>query len=468
MKKTLLLIATALLYAGMQQDVRAQHENWLALFDGRSLEGWRVLGGGATYAVVDGVIVGTTGPGPNTFLATDALYSNFILELEAKVDSGLNSGVQFRSNAHSAYMNARVHGYQLELDTSARKWTGGIYDEARRGWLYPVTRNKDSAQAFRVGEWNRLRIEAIGPTIRTWVNGIPVAHLLDDMTATGFIALQVHSVKDKSLYGRQVMWRNIRIKTADLDRARRPVPAAEDVEQFNYIANTLSEAEKKAGWRLLWDGKTTRGWRSATDDRFPQKGWKIKDGVLSVLASGGAEAAHGGDIITEREYSDFDVQLDFRITKAANSGIKYFVDPDLLKGRGSAIGLEFQILDDKYHPDARRGAAGNRTVGSLYDLIPAVNLSEPGRKSKRMNPPGQWNRARVIVRGNRVEHWLNHIKVVEYNRGTQVFAALVARSKYAKWPNFGRWEKGPILLQDHGDLVSFRSIKIRELTPEER
>jgi hypothetical protein len=232
------------------------------------------------------------------------------------------------------------------------------------------------------------------------------------------------------------------------------------------IPNTLTALEEEAGWILLWDGETTNGWRSARAENFPAQGWEIEDGVLSVLSSGGAESRNGGDIITTRDYSNFELKVDFRITRGANSGIKYFVDPDLLKGEGSAIGLEFQILDDDVHPDAKKGTAGNRTVGSLYDLIPAVNLSNPDTRQKIVFPPGSWNTAKVIVRGNEVEHWLNGVKVVEYNRGTEIFAALVARSKYAKWPNFGRWEKGPILLQDHGDLVSFRNIKIRDFTAE--
>jgi hypothetical protein len=153
--------------------------------------------------------------------------------------------------------------------------------------------------------------------------------------------------------------------------------------------------------------------------------------------------------------------LEFKITPGANSGIKYFVDTSLNKGVGSSIGCEFQILDDKLHPDAKKGTNGNRTVGSLYDVITAASYSEPNKK-KRTVVPGTWNKARLIVNGGHVEHYLNNIKVVEYNRYSQMFKALIAYSKYSKYENFGQAPEGRILLQDHGNKVSFRSIKIRE------
>ena len=447
-------------------DQNSDHKNsnseWKNLFDGSSLDGWHQLGGDSQYHAENGVIVGTAITGfDNSSLTTHKTYGDFILELDVKVDPGLNSGVQFRSQSRDG--DERVHGYQLEIDSSSRRWSGGIYDEGRRGWLYSLSRNSRARSAFSFSTWNHMRVEVIGTSIRSWVNGIPAADLIDDLTLDGFIGLQVQSIGDDlNKEGLQVRWKNIRIKTDGLNSFK--TPENNDIEQFSYLKNELTPREIKEGWELLWDGQTTAGWKSAKRDGFPEKGWNINNGVLSVLSSGGAEARNGGDIITVREFSSFELELDFRFTPGANSGIKYFVDPDLLKGEGSAIGLEVQILDDDLHPDAKKGISGNRTIGSLYDLITAVNQSEPQSSLKRVNPPGQWNRARIVVRGDYIEHWLNNILVVKYYRGTQMFRALVAYSKYAKWPNFGEWEKGPILLQDHGDLVSFRSIKIRDLT----
>jgi hypothetical protein len=220
------------------------------------------------------------------------------------------------------------------------------------------------------------------------------------------------------------------------------------------VPNTLSELEKQQGFRLLWDGVSTKGWRGAFKSGFPEKGWEIKNGELSVIPSGGAESTNGGDIITEEKFSAFELVFDFKYVEGANSGVKYFVDEKYLS-TGSAIGLEYQILDNDKHPDAKLGAAGNRTLSSLYDLIPAIKISDV---------PREWNEGRIVVYpDNRIEHWFNGRKVVEYQRGTPIYNALVARSKYSVWDGFGMAEKGSVLLQDHGDAVYFRSIKIREV-----
>ncbi len=436
---------------------------WTNLFNGKNLDGWHQLNGKADYKVVDGVIVGTSKMNtPNSFLATNKTYGDFILEVEIKMDPSLNSGVQFRSISDPSIRNGRVHGYQMEVDASRRAWSGGIYDEARRGWLYNLECNPKGKEAYKVNDWNLYRLEAIGASIRVFVNGVPTSDLVDDLTLKGLIALQVHGIgKSKEKAGKTVQFRNVRIKTTNLAEAR--TPSVKAIQQVSYLDNQLTLREKQAGWCLLWDGKTTRGWRGAKLKAFPKLGWKIEDGLLQVAKSTGGESTNGGDIVTIRKYRNFVLDVDFKMTRGANSGIKYFVDTELNKGAGSSIGCEFQILDDDVHPDAKAGTAGNRTLGSLYDIIPADPIFfAPNQGKKRLSKTG-WNRARVVVKGNCVEHYLNGIKMLEYERSTQIWRALVARSKYVKWPNFGEAEEGHILLQDHGDQVSFKNIKIKEL-----
>ncbi len=448
-------ILAALMLLGFSSTTIGQ-ENWTPLFNGKNLKGWKQLNGQAKYEVKEGTITGSTVlSSPNSFLCTTAAYSDFILEYEVLDNPQLNSGVQIRSHSYPEYQNGRVHGYQVEIDPSDRGWSAGIYDEARRAWLYPLDHNPDAQKAFIQNDWNTFRVEAIGHSIRTWINGVPASNLIDDMDSTGFIGLQVHGIgSDASKVGIKVQWRNIRILTRDLDKYRWKMPAS--VTEISAIPNTLTDEEIKNGWELLWDGKTTSGWRGADKTSFPSKGWEIKDQVLNVLSDVGGESENGGDIITEKKYSNFVLDLDFRLTKGANSGIKYFVLEKLNNGTGSAIGLEFQLLDDENHPDAKLGVGGNRTIGSLYDLIPAA-------ADKVVNPVGQWNHARIISNNEHIEHWLNGKKVVEYNRGTQIYRALVQKSKYASYPNFGEAHEGYILLQDHGNQVSFRNIKIREI-----
>ena len=182
---------------------------------------------------------------------------------------------------------------------------------------------------------------------------------------------------------------------------------------------TANAQKKKNDYVPLFNGVNSQGWHLATGKPFPEKGWVIKDGVITIQASGGKEAATYGDIVTDKLYSAFDLVFDFKLTPGANSGVKYFVTLDE-KTTGSAIGLEYQVLDDELHPDAKLGRDGDRTLSSLYDLI-------KGEKPKSIiKPIGEWNHGRIIVYpNNHVEHYLNGVKVLEYERGSAAFEALV-------------------------------------------
>ena len=425
----------------------SSQDKWTYLIDD-DLSNWEIKEGNAEFIIDDGIITGTSIlKSPSTYLGTKINYKDFILEFEVNVSSGLNSGVQFRS-LKSDHLRNSVYGYQLELEADKpernRLWSGGIYDQSRRSiFLYPLSVNPIARSAFKPDEWNFVRIEAIGNSIRTWINGIQCSNLIDDTSTEGFIALQIHSIGKKSLEGKTVKWKNIRITTNEINNR---YPVEDYAQEINNIDNFLTKKQKEDGWKFIFDGNTSNGWVSAKSDSFPSKGWKINNGILSVLSSNGKESENGGDIVTKDKYENFEFELDFKITKGANSGIKYFVDLDLNKGEGSAIGLEYQILDNKFHIDAftkfrvlefedekwnlkKEDVKKNRGVASLYDLIEAKKLNWKDVRA------GDWHRAKIVSNNGHVEHWLDNEKVLEYNRFSQVFRALIEYSKYSKWKN---------------------------------
>lgn len=219
--------------------------------------------------------------------------------------------------------------------------------------------------------------------------------------------------------------------------------------------NVLTPEEKQAGFQLLFDGKSTKGWREFGKPGFPEKGWLVKDGIL--VHEKNSKDFRAGDIISTEQFENFELKLEVKLTPKGNSGVKYLVTEDKTLGKQkNAVSFEFQVLDDELHPDAKKGKNGNRTMGSLYDLIPAA-------KDKTVRPIGQWNELRLVVDGNNVEHWMNGKKVLSFVRGSSELKALIADSKFKEVPGFGEAPRGHILLQDHNDEIAFRNIKIRKL-----
>ena len=215
-------------------------------------------------------------------------------------------------------------------------------------------------------------------------------------------------------------------------------------------ANQLTDKEKAAAWKLLFDGKTTQGWRTFKKQTFPDKGWVAEDGWLHCLGKGGGTQG-GGDIISDAEFNDFELQWEWKRGPVGNSGVKYFI----LESRKDALGHEYQMIDDEREPDAKK-AGGKRVTASFYDVL--APTTQPTVK-----PSGEINASRILVKGNHVEHWLNGVKVLEYECGSEAVKAAVAASKFKTTAGFGDKVKGHLLLQDHHSEVWFRNLRIREL-----
>lgn len=228
----------------------------------------------------------------------------------------------------------------------------------------------------------------------------------------------------------------------------------------NAPANTLSEAEKEDGWQLLFDGENpSENWRGYCKEGFPEEGWTVEDGAIKVVGSGAGEAGGGGDIITKNKYSAFELKLEWKVEEGGNSGVFYLAEEQCGEENGEAIwksAPEMQILDNENHPDARLGEDGNRQAGSLYDMIPA----DP----QNANPYGEWNSARILVYQGTVVHFQNGEQILEYHLWTDDWKEMVANSKFDEYPDFVDVAKeGYIGLQDHGNDVWFRNIKIKNM-----
>lgn len=329
-------------------------QGFVPLWNGQDLAGWKKAGGGATYRVEGDCIVGEVGPGANTFLRTEKTYGDFILKAEVKLDVPGNSGFQFRS--HQKDGDGRVFGYQCEIDPSDRAWSAGIYDEGRRGWLFSLQDDPAARQAFRKDDWNQFVIQAIGPSLKTWLNGVPCADLIDTMDLEGFIALQVHAGKQG-----KIRWRNLLLKDLGF-----------------------------SAWQPLWDGKSFDGW-----EKIGGGTWTIENGVLHGTAQR-TEAQHG-HLITKEQFGDFAVRLKYW-AKQGNSGLYFRVE------KGGSAGVQgFQAEIDP-----------EKDAGGLYETSGRAWVVQPKPEEvKKWYKPNQWNEMSVVAIGQRIVVHVNGQKTAE-------------------------------------------------------
>ncbi|MBI4891248.1 MAG: DUF1080 domain-containing protein [Acidobacteria bacterium] len=386
----------------------ASGQGWKPLFDGKTLNGWSVCNGNATYKVEQGVIVGTTAEGsPNSFLCTDREYGDFVLEFETKTDPELNSGVQVRSHRYAEERTVtvfngkeyvkrkqpqgRVYGYQVEIANEKSGASGGIYDEARRGWLHNIASDPAASKAFKDNQWNQYKVEAVGDTIRVWVNGVPCAVVTDPLDQSGFIALQVHAYKGAK--PAQVRFRNLRIQ----DRGRQT-------------------------WKPVWDGKTMQGWKSNGAGSV-----EISDGAFHLRSK--EDDARVAMVLSEQSFGDLTVRLKFKIVKG-NSGFFVRTDP--------ANNAAYEVEIDE-----------NTRTGGFWETGPQGRKWVTGPEDNKAVQAGEWNQLTASLHGHRIVFHVNETKTLELPNDAQ-----------------GRLE-GVLGLQAHGSKkpteVWFKEIEV--LTP---
>lgn len=404
--KWFLLFVSVLFFSCKQSEKVSESSDWELLFNEQNLNNWEVRNGTAEYSIEKKELIGTAKLNtPNTFLCTRKMFDDFILELELKVDEPLNSGIQIRSNSIPTYYDGAVHGYQVEVDPSPRAFSGGIYDESRRGWIYPLCENSKGRKGFKNGKWNKYRIEAIGSSIRVWINGIQTANLRDNLTAKGFIGLQVHGIgKDSSMVGKTVRWRNVKIATNNLEKLQ--LPDDGKTPEINLVPNQLTDREKKNGYASY-----------------------LNESEIIQLGE--------GESIGFESAGNFDLKFEFNLSKNSTGGIEYFSNEKNEK-------CIFQIIDnDSLSKEEQKG---NQSLASLKGITPSQNLCVPGRH-RDFRGLGNWNTGRIIVQNGKIEHWMNGYKMVE---------------KEISDLNLN-WKKGThqISIKNNAGEVNFRSVRLK-------
>ena len=354
---------------------------WKPLFNGKNLAMFEKRGGEAVYSIEDGAIVGRSKPGDkqNTFLCTKKRYGDFELELETKVDPSLNSGIQIRSNSLAEYRDYRVHGYQVEIDPSARAWSGGIYDEARRGWLNDLKENEAGRKAFKNNQWNKYRVVCVGDSLKTWINGVPCADLVDSMTLDGFIALQVHTNSQKTPM--PVAWRNIRIKDMGCH-----------------------------SWVPLFDGETLNGWH-----KYGGGQWSVKNGAITGTSSESEE--NHGLLVSDKAYDDFTVRLKFLADKG-NSGFYFRIK--LVDGSAGCVGFQAEIDPAN-------------DVGGLYETNGRAWVVKPSAEEvEKYFKANKWNQMTVSAHGGRIVVHVNNYKTAELKDDPSARSGYLALQLHAR------------------------------------
>jgi hypothetical protein len=524
-------------------DVLAQENvKWQNLFDGKTLDGWEQLNGTATYEVKEGMIMGTTVLGsPNSFLCTQKKYGNFILELDFKVDEGLNSGIQIRSKSLKDYQNGRVHGYQVEIDPAQkelysstppnqyadgaavpdgnqpRRWTGGIYDEGRRGWLCDLTRNVAARLAFKPDEWNHFRIEAIGDGIRTWINGVFAAGLADAMTPNGFIALQVHAVKEEKPM--HIYWKNLRIQDIGVNDAK--ADSGNDpfmgnwqslktglvaqvaklgvgkyrallLNAFDTIDPPVAVLEGSAGENNItlsgdgWTG-TIQGNRFKGEkgkEKFEMRHVIRNSPTLNVPPPKDAIVLFDGSIVDE-----WAKQKQKEWTTRDGPATTWKIIPggrlEVVPGAYSII-TKKEFGDYKLHVEFR--LLGEVTNGGIYlqsryevnikDSYGQIkgapcaalgNVADPANPASMINaaaPPFQWQTLDIEFRAPRFDesakNKIENAKITVVLNGITLYKDVQPLAMKGAVARLGEAPTGPIMLQEHGTAYQFRNIWLVE------
>ena len=419
---------------------------WETLFDGHSTDAFRAyqkdLFPSQAWNVIDGTL--RTNPKATPVdLITKKTYQSFELVFDWIATQGANSGVIYRVSEEGSQPWHTGLEYQI-LDSAH----AGNQDE---GAPHSVADLYDLIHAKGVslnpaGKINQSRIVLSGNHVEHWLNGQKVvACALDSFGVDQLIAKSKFADHDRFAKNKkghivfqhhqdEVWFKKIQIRAL-------PEP---EVLPTNRKVNTLNKAWREAGWVNLFNGKNTMRWRGFKKDAFPSKGWIIENDCLKHISKGG-----GGDIITKTKFGQFDFQWEWKVAPGANSGVKYFI----MEERGGAIGHEYQVIDDSKHPDALRGPKWQ--TAAFYDVFPASN--------RVLQPVGSFNQSRILVQGQKVEHWLNGIMVLHYTLGSERVLEAVAGSKFKNVKDFGYRHMGHVLLQDHQDEVHYRNLRIKRL-----